>query len=326
MEQWFAVRCLLVLLEPFGVATEVLSGADYPTLAIAFRCLRAVKSELQNGEMFAREVGLQGDHAFVHGTIKLMHVVRTTMLDIFRKRFSGMDLDLLWISYLDPRLTDMHMIMAEEVALAKHAIISAAMEISKEDTLDASAMSDASVDTSPLPTPKKAKSSMYAAIFGQRMSTRPQLNEPQIDQDHVLRTKCESEFHMYLEQTTKVRDRHDPFEWWRAHAGRFPTLEKLARKWHCCVATSVPSERAFSTGQNTVTARRSSLGPELVRDLVFVAENYRDKKITELMARSTSVRSAHRVPRLQRCWQGPSTTFHRDVLPAFVLDFPFDVL
>jgi hypothetical protein len=65
----------------------------------------------------------------------------------------------------------------------------------------------------------------------------------------------------------------DPFMWWKAHENRFPVLAPVARMWLGCVATSVPSERAFSTSGNIVTARRCSLAPTLVRDLVFIAEN-----------------------------------------------------
>ncbi|EGZ29731.1 hypothetical protein PHYSODRAFT_309939 [Phytophthora sojae] len=44
------------------------------------------------------------------------------------------------------------------------------------------------------------------------------------------------------------------------------------------VRTSVPSERAFSTSGNIITAKRRSLTPELVRDLVFIAENSKRAK------------------------------------------------
>eukprot|EP00644_Phytophthora_capsici_P002979 jgi/Phyca11/102924/e_gw1.7.935.1 len=47
-----------------------------------------------------------------------------------------------------------------------------------------------------------------------------------------------------------------------------PRIGKLARKWFESVATSEHSERVFSAAGNTVTKRRSSLGPESVCDLV----------------------------------------------------------
>ncbi|OWY91696.1 hypothetical protein PHMEG_00039622, partial [Phytophthora megakarya] len=64
-----------------------------------------------------------------------------------------------------------------------------------------------------------------------------------------------------------------PCEWWRFNRNKFPSLSKLARKWLGVVASSVPSERAFSTAGCVVTVKRGSLAPAFVRDLVFIAEN-----------------------------------------------------
>ncbi|EGZ11392.1 hypothetical protein PHYSODRAFT_412203, partial [Phytophthora sojae] len=66
----------------------------------------------------------------------------------------------------------------------------------------------------------------------------------------------------------------NPFWWWKVNGDNYPNLRKLARKWLGAVATSVPSERAFSTSGNIITVKRSSLKPTMVRDLVFMAENW----------------------------------------------------
>ncbi|KAG3004466.1 hypothetical protein PC128_g8257 [Phytophthora cactorum] len=87
---------------------------------------------------------------------------------------------------------------------------------------------------------------------------------------------CTKELELYLADVKKsVVSKTDPFEWWRAHKSVYPNLSKLARKWLGAVATSVPSERAFATSGNVVTVKRSSLTPAMVRDLVFVGENWR---------------------------------------------------
>ncbi|OWY93488.1 hypothetical protein PHMEG_00037107 [Phytophthora megakarya] len=44
------------------------------------------------------------------------------------------------------------------------------------------------------------------------------------------------------------------------------------------LATSVPSERAFSTSGNIITAKRCLLAPELFHNLAFIAENARNMK------------------------------------------------
>ena len=47
----------------------------------------------------------------------------------------------------------------------------------------------------------------------------------------------------------------------------------MAQKYLGVVATSVPSERLFSTAGNVVTAKRSTLEPENVEKLVFLHDN-----------------------------------------------------
>ncbi|EGZ11164.1 hypothetical protein PHYSODRAFT_419461, partial [Phytophthora sojae] len=65
----------------------------------------------------------------------------------------------------------------------------------------------------------------------------------------------------------------NPSKWWGFHKKKYPNLSKLARKWLGIVATSAPSERAFSTSGSILTVKRGSLAPDFVRDIVFIAEN-----------------------------------------------------
>ncbi|GMG17328.1 unnamed protein product [Phytophthora fragariaefolia] len=109
-----------------------------------------------------------------------------------------------------------------------------------------------------------------------------------------LRVKCETEVADYFARAASIYesaddtiadtyghdDSNDPLLWWKRRSIHFPVLSQLARKWLGCVATSVPSERAFSTAENIVSAKRSALDPDAVRDLIFIHENYADE--TEL--------------------------------------------
>ena len=65
----------------------------------------------------------------------------------------------------------------------------------------------------------------------------------------------------------------DPLIWWKINGKRFCHLAKLARKYLCIPATSVPSERAFSAAGQIVNQRRACLLPENVNILVFLAAN-----------------------------------------------------
>ena len=61
----------------------------------------------------------------------------------------------------------------------------------------------------------------------------------------------------------------NPLQRWSNNEKNFPHLATLARKYLCVPATSVPSERAFSTSGYVVNDKRSCLLPENVNKLVF---------------------------------------------------------
>ncbi|CAG8451595.1 2642_t:CDS:2 [Cetraspora pellucida] len=50
-------------------------------------------------------------------------------------------------------------------------------------------------------------------------------------------------------------------------------LSQQARKYLAFPATSVPSERVFSTASNTITNKRNQLDPDTIHDLLFLKEN-----------------------------------------------------
>ena len=65
----------------------------------------------------------------------------------------------------------------------------------------------------------------------------------------------------------------DPPEWWKTHHVDYSHLASLAKKYLCIPATSVASERLFSTSGNIVTDKRCCLKPERVNMLTFLAKN-----------------------------------------------------
>jgi len=64
-----------------------------------------------------------------------------------------------------------------------------------------------------------------------------------------------------------------PFEWWNSHEKKYPFIAQIAKKYLCIPATSVSSERCFSTAGNVVTSKRSCLSTENVNLLVFLYQN-----------------------------------------------------
>ena len=61
-----------------------------------------------------------------------------------------------------------------------------------------------------------------------------------------------------------------PLVWWKDNQKHYP---RLARKFLCIPATSVPSERAFSVAGHVVNEKRACLLPENINMLVFLGAN-----------------------------------------------------
>ena len=56
--------------------------------------------------------------------------------------------------------------------------------------------------------------------------------------------------------------------WWKNNQTKFPILSKIARGFLAMQASTVPSERGFSSSGLTVTDMRSRLHPMKVRSLM----------------------------------------------------------
>lgn len=64
-----------------------------------------------------------------------------------------------------------------------------------------------------------------------------------------------------------------PLKWWKENEKQYPLLSPVAKAFLSIPATSVPSERVFSTAGDIVSAQRSQLLPENVDVLVFLKKN-----------------------------------------------------
>lgn len=65
----------------------------------------------------------------------------------------------------------------------------------------------------------------------------------------------------------------DPLQWWKLHEDKCPLVVQLAKQVLCIPATSVASERVFSTAGDIVTSQRACLKPAHVDKLIFLKKN-----------------------------------------------------
>lgn len=90
--------------------------------------------------------------------------------------------------------------------------------------------------------------------------------------DVPLKKRVIAEVKLYMSQPPISSDT-DPLAWWKIHAQELPLLGKVARKFLCIPATSVPSETVFSCSGHILVPHRSKLNPGKVNMLTFLQLN-----------------------------------------------------
>lgn len=96
------------------------------------------------------------------------------------------------------------------------------------------------------PVKKSAMTLLFGEIFKTQVAKKPAL---QLVKEEVALYKA----------VDSVSLDSNPLVWWRTNESTYPRIAKLAKCYLAVQATSVPSERIFSTAGDIVTACRSSL-------------------------------------------------------------------
>lgn len=84
--------------------------------------------------------------------------------------------------------------------------------------------------------------------------------------------KAASDEVMRYRQRNTLPLKDNPLQWWKGQSD-LPLLSSLAKKYLCIPATSVASERVFSTAGDVVSVQRSVLRHDHVDQLIFLKKN-----------------------------------------------------
>ena len=108
--------------------------------------------------------------------------------------------------------------------------------------------------------PKKKKKTALEILIGED------------DDSNYSSRSLSEEFDNYL-KLTPLKSCDNCLEWWSHNSLHFPNLAKLAKRYLCVPATSVPAEQVFSIAGEVINNKRSSLKPENVDMLIFLNKN-----------------------------------------------------
>ena len=121
-----------------------------------------------------------------------------------------------------------------------------------------------------------AKKTALGELFGDFFSTAHPTGSDE-DAPTPWHQVVEEEIQLYKMAPVIAID-SNPLDWWKAHEQSYPHLAKLAKRYLAVQATSVASERVFSTAGDVVTAQRNALDPDNVNMLIFLKKNLKIPK------------------------------------------------
>ena len=121
-------------------------------------------------------------------------------------------------------------------------------------------------DTNSTEPPEKQSKSAMESLFGDVFITK--VEKPAA----CVTERVIAEINMYKDEQTMPLNKN-PLMWWKVNAHKYPLISKTAKFYLGIPATSVPSERVFSTAGDIVNAQRATLSQENVDMLIFLKKN-----------------------------------------------------
>ena len=249
--EWRILEDIADLLEPYKDATTYLSSESYPTISALGPLFNEIRSKV---------ISSDGDSTAVRQ-------FKNALAADMDKRYQDPDVSLVLnkASFLDPRFKSLaHLPVAsqEETVDSVIAELTQTLHVVSQPV-------HSSTERESDGSPAKKKKSCLEKLLGEKFQTEPQstgvvtVSRDELVQAEVSRYKIEP----------ILRLSKKPLEWWSSRTHAFPNLATMAQKYLGIVASSVPSERLFSTAGNIVNAKRAALSPENVNKLVFLHEN-----------------------------------------------------
>jgi len=174
--------------------------------------------------------------------------------------------------FLDPRFKGLAFMTDSDKSFTIASVEEEAQELSSLESLDTSASTISLTDDDAPPPSKKAKKGLMS-LLDDVVNSKSQDEAATLSGSERIKAEVEREMNNYNAIDIDPSKVGNPLVWWRDNQKHYPRLARLARKFLCIPATSVPSERAFSVAGHVVNEKRACLLPENVNMLVFLSAN-----------------------------------------------------
>ena len=244
-EDFHVVSSVVDALKPFKEVTTEMSAETVTTLSKVVPLVTMLRENLvEQCEVFS-------------GIAK--ELTETLMPDMLDRRFPNVQTEKSWAgaAYLDPRF--------KTFVFSDESTVKVIQDMIQKDMRPVAAAED---DDCPVhqdePATKAAKTSIWdrhdKKIAGHLSKTQTSVR-PTVE---IRRYGEEAPIHRL----------EDPLNWWKINEATFPQLKDQAKAYLGCPATSVPSERVFSTTGELISYKRACLSADTVNQIVFLNKNH----------------------------------------------------
>ncbi|KAK6168330.1 hypothetical protein SNE40_020888 [Patella caerulea] len=268
---------LVSVLSPLKIATTALCDENTPTLSIIMPLMDRLLNEIMSPK---------------EGDTNLIKQMKLAVVNDLSNIYKNIKSELLIATVLDPRFKSLPFLSEEEtmevfynlslkvVNIAQENNVSVSFntdtpspaKISKQNDNDNDNNNDPILDKSDESddshVPDNNNSAM-SSLFGDKY-------KKQVVPSYSTHQACENEISSYKKEPA-IDANSNPLHWWKSLENKFPLLSLVAKKYLGIPATSVPSERVFSTAGDIITAQRSALKPKHVDKLIFLKKNWKPK-------------------------------------------------
>jgi hypothetical protein len=237
-EAWIILGQVVELFKPTVEAISRLEGQRYVTQSLILLELCLIENTIK--EMQKKYNASQHNQ---------LYVIMKDLQESINELWDRLPVDTVIASILDPRTKFFERIPQQEIDEALKILKKEyhALELTKEDESKIQA--------------EKERNPFESILSTKVGGTRNKSSK---------NNKWKEELELFKKED-RLSFSSDPLLWWKLNEPRLPGLAKLAKQYLSIPASQASCERLFSVARNDITDKRTSMKPDLVEALIFIA-------------------------------------------------------
>lgn len=248
-EEWIILKELCQILKPFEAVTVEMSSEKQITLSKVILIVKGLISSLER-------IGL-------YITTQIANELINSLSSSIRSRFGTPETNIIMgkASFLDPRFKTKAFTNQDCLKKVKDRIQDEIVAIIKNNLREDTTEENGTKPAIEVLGKEETNDDIIWQDFDKSVKSSRNVASPL--------AVAIAEIRMFSEDANLDRKKN-PLVWWEERQKVYPWLSKLAKKYLCIVATSVPCERVFSKAGQLISERRNRLKSKNVEQILFL--------------------------------------------------------